>query len=188
MGQTDSTVSLRWSATGDDGHHGRTAARYRLAPPEAPLAPDTFDQAPFGLDAPARQGSGHPEVATLPRLERGTRYGSRSWPKAIVVIARDLERHRDADRHAAATGLRARVDACPVGAPHRAPVAHRKQQRGLATRHPRHRRPARAPIPAGVGQRGHRRLGRPRRAGESCPRGSTSRVSATASTTPRLGS
>src|SRR5262249_13999091 len=46
---TDSTVTLRWTATGDDGTSGR-CARYELRAAEHPLDDASFDGAPLAID------------------------------------------------------------------------------------------------------------------------------------------
>jgi hypothetical protein len=95
-GGSDSSVTLAWSATGDDGSAGRPA-RYHVRAAEHPLDEVSFAAAPIALDLAASHDAGGPERATLPGLVRGRQYwlalaaedagGFRS-PVSNVVVCR----------------------------------------------------------------------------------------------------
>ena len=78
---TDTSVTLRWTATGDDGASGRPA-RYRLRGAPSPLDAANFDSAPLAVNVSAAGDAGATETAVLPRLALGSRY----W---IALMAED---------------------------------------------------------------------------------------------------
>jgi subtilisin family serine protease len=78
---TDTSVTLRWTATGDDGVSGRPS-RYRLRGARSPLDAGNFDSAPLAVDVSAAGDAGASETAVLPRLAPGSRY----W---IALMAED---------------------------------------------------------------------------------------------------
>ena len=72
-GGTDSSLTLAWTASGDDGRFGRPAL-YRIRLAEAPLDSAAFATATLGLDAPATADAGGAERATIDRLPRGKKF------------------------------------------------------------------------------------------------------------------
>ncbi len=78
---TDTSVTLRWTASGDDGSVGRPA-RYRLRASTSPIDDQNFDAAPLALDVPASADAGGAESATLGGLGGGARW----W---IALVAED---------------------------------------------------------------------------------------------------
>jgi hypothetical protein len=70
---SDSSVTLSWTATGDDGRLGRPAF-YRLRWSDAPLDSAAFETAPSGIDVPARAAAGQLEQVVVRGLDRGRRY------------------------------------------------------------------------------------------------------------------
>jgi subtilisin family serine protease len=70
---SDSTLTLAWTATGDDGDVGRPA-RYHVHAAETPLDAATFESAPIQLDVTATHDAGGSESATLRELSPGHRY------------------------------------------------------------------------------------------------------------------
>jgi chitodextrinase len=81
LGRTDRSVTLRWTATGDDGRQGEPLL-YRLAAAPAPITTANFDGAERLADFPATVPAGEPENATLFGLQPSRHY----W---IAVIAID---------------------------------------------------------------------------------------------------
>ncbi len=75
------TVTLRWTATGDDGREG-TAQSYDLRYATFPIDADTFDEATPFAGVPAPRPSGAEESVELTGLEPSTEY-------AIALRARD---------------------------------------------------------------------------------------------------
>jgi hypothetical protein len=67
LSYTDSSLTLSWTATGDDSLIGRPA-RYHLRASPDPIDETTFDQAPFAVVAPAGVDPGLAERATLQHL------------------------------------------------------------------------------------------------------------------------
>jgi len=78
---TDTSVTLRWTATGDDGASGRPA-RYRVRAAFAPLDSATFAFAPIVADVAAGGDAGASESAVL----AGLSLGARCW---IALVADD---------------------------------------------------------------------------------------------------
>jgi hypothetical protein len=67
LSYTDSSLTLSWTATGDDSLNGRPT-RYHLRASPDPIDETTFDQAPFAVVAPAGVDPGLTELATLQHL------------------------------------------------------------------------------------------------------------------------
>jgi hypothetical protein len=70
---SDSTVTLQWVASGDDGGIGRPAY-YRVRWSQGPLDSASFEIAPGRADVPARAAAGSTERAVLRGFVRGLRY------------------------------------------------------------------------------------------------------------------
>jgi len=66
----DSSLTLAWTASGDDGTSGRPAF-YRIRLAESVLDSAAFEAAPYGVDAPATTDPGGRERATVAGLPRG---------------------------------------------------------------------------------------------------------------------
>jgi hypothetical protein len=69
----DSSLTLAWTASGDDGRIGRPAL-YRIRLAAAPLDSASFANATFGVDAPATVDAGGGERYTIDKLPRGRRF------------------------------------------------------------------------------------------------------------------
>jgi hypothetical protein len=69
----DTTVTLRWTAPGDDGRTGRPRA-YLLRAAESPISQSSFDSAPVAATVAAGADPGGIESATLTGVLRGHRY------------------------------------------------------------------------------------------------------------------
>ena len=70
---TGNSLTVRFTATGDDGQVG-TAARYDLRWSKAPLTPDTWANATSVSDPPPPQPAGNSEAITISGLEGDTAY------------------------------------------------------------------------------------------------------------------
>lgn len=73
VGSTPHSVSLQWTASGDDGTLGR-ASRYDLRYARTPIQPSNWDQATPVTGLPAPRDSGAPEVADVEGLAANTTY------------------------------------------------------------------------------------------------------------------
>ncbi|MEO5618049.1 MAG: hypothetical protein ABIS67_09775, partial [Candidatus Eisenbacteria bacterium] len=72
-GAGDSSLTLAWTATGDDGRFGRPSFnRIRLA--EVPLDSASFAAATIGVDARATVNAGSEERVTIANLPRGRKF------------------------------------------------------------------------------------------------------------------
>ncbi len=71
--RTDSSVSLAWTATGDDGAVGRPD-RYAVRAATSPLDEAGFTQAPFGWVKAATTDAGGTETLVFPGFAPATRY------------------------------------------------------------------------------------------------------------------
>lgn len=72
-GQTGDSVSLRWTATGNDGGSG-TAAYYDLRYSLEPIAEQNWDAAPRATNEPTPRAAGGSESMTVSGLTSGTSY------------------------------------------------------------------------------------------------------------------
>ena len=72
-GSTDSTLSLAWTASGDDGHVGRPA-RYLVRLANAAMDSAGFANAAIALVVPATRDAGETETVTVRSLARGERW------------------------------------------------------------------------------------------------------------------
>lgn len=70
---TDSSLTLAWTASGDDGRVGRPA-RYLVRLSAAPMDSAGFANAAIALDVPATHDAGSTETATVRTLSRGERW------------------------------------------------------------------------------------------------------------------
>lgn len=118
VSSTDSTITLRWTATGDDGASGRPA-RYRVRGARTPLDPANFAVAPLAMDVPAGGDAGTSETAVL----AGLRVGHRYW---VALVAEDASGQASPLSNvvstmtgplAATTGLAVAPRSRPSGAP-----------------------------------------------------------------------
>jgi hypothetical protein len=71
---SDTSVTVRWVATGDDASVGRPAVYRLAADPGGPFEEAGFDSAPIRMDVVATVDAGRFESATLGGLKRGKRY------------------------------------------------------------------------------------------------------------------
>jgi len=116
---TDSSLTLAWSATGDDGEIGRPA-RYLVRLANAPMDSAAFAHATLGADVSATQDAGHTESVTL----RGFTSGERFW---IGIRAVDAAGNASAisNQIAPTVGRLARIGGVallPTRSPARVPV------------------------------------------------------------------
>jgi subtilisin family serine protease len=71
--RTDTTFTLNWTATGNDGRVGRPA-RYRIRAADAPIDDANFEQAPHGWEVAPTVAAGAVETATLNGLPLEQRF------------------------------------------------------------------------------------------------------------------
>jgi hypothetical protein len=70
---TDSSITLSWTAPGDDGDQG-TASQYDIRYSTAPMSAAVWDLAVQAIDEPTPQPAGSSESMTIYNLQAGTSY------------------------------------------------------------------------------------------------------------------